>query len=120
MRTAYRGELVGMPEGKLAQENPQRRGRIHLVEHPGSAAGAQHIGIVDAIRAAHHAGDDRGQLAGRVDRPGLHPRGRQVNMLADQFRKTGLLSQFQHRHQPGRRHQILLVEHRRPDCERIG
>ncbi len=35
-------------------------------------------------------------------------------------RKTGLLSQFQHRHQPGRRHQILLVKHRRPGGERIG
>ena len=44
---------------------------------------------------------------------------RQVHMLADQLRKPGLLSQFQHRHQTRRRHQILLVEHRRPDRERM-
>ena len=43
MRAGHRGELVGMPEGELAQEDPQRRGRIHLVEHPWCAAGAQHV-----------------------------------------------------------------------------
>jgi hypothetical protein len=41
----------------------------------------------------------------------------QVDVLADQTRKTGLLSQFHDRHQASRRHQIRLVEHRRPDCE---
>jgi hypothetical protein len=35
-------------------------------------------------------------------------------------RKIGLLSQFQHRHQIGRRHQILLVKHRRPGGECTG
>jgi len=34
MRSTYRGELVGVSEGELAQEDPQCRGRIHLVEHP--------------------------------------------------------------------------------------
>ena len=52
--------------------------------------------------------------------PGGHPRAGQVDMLADQPRKTGLLSQFQHRHQTSRRHQIRLVKHRRPDCERYA
>ena len=51
--------------------------------------------------------------------PGPHPRARQLDMLADQPRKTGLLSQFQHRHQTRGRHQILLVEHRRPGGERM-
>ena len=52
------GELVSMPEGELAQEDPQRGGRIHLAEHPGCAAGAQHVDIIDALRAARHARDD--------------------------------------------------------------
>ena len=34
----------------------------------GRAAGAQHVRIVDAVCAAHHARDDRGQLPGRVHR----------------------------------------------------
>ena len=48
--------------------------------------------------------------------PGPHPRAGQVDMLADQPRKTGLLSQFHDRHQTSRRHQVLLVEHRGLDC----
>ena len=35
-------------------------------------------------------------------------------------RKTGLLSQFQHRHQARGRHEILLVEHRGLGGERVG
>jgi len=57
---ARSGAQRDVPLVYFTDENPQRRGRIHLVEHPGCAAGAQHIGIADAIRAAHHAGDDRG------------------------------------------------------------
>jgi len=36
-----------------------------------------------------------------------------------EHQRAVLLSQFQHRHQPRRRHQILLVKHRRPGGERI-
>jgi hypothetical protein len=36
------------PEAELAQEDTQRRGCVHLVEHPRRAAGAQHVHIVDA------------------------------------------------------------------------
>jgi hypothetical protein len=98
---------------------PSVDGDVHLVEHPGCAAGAQHVDVVDAVRPAGHRADDRGQLADRVHLAGGHTRGRQVHMLADQFRKPGLLSQFQHRHQPGGRHQIPFVEHRRVDGEGI-
>ena len=51
MLAGHRGELVGVAEGELAQQDPQRRGRVYLVEHPGRAAGAQHVHIVDAVRA---------------------------------------------------------------------
>jgi hypothetical protein len=119
MRASHRGELVGMPEAELAQQDPHRRGRVHLAEHPRRAAGAQQVRIIDAVRAAHHASDEGGQLPGRVNRPGPHPRAGQVDVLADQPRKTGLLSQFQHQNQTRGRHQILLVEDRRPDGERM-
>jgi hypothetical protein len=87
----------------LACPKLNSRGKIPTVEGAytsPNARGVQHVHIVDAVRAAHHARDDRGQLAGRVDRARGHPRARQLDMLADQSRKTGLLSQFQHRHQP--------------------
>jgi hypothetical protein len=58
--STYRGELVGVAEGELAQEASQYRGRSHLVEHPGCAAGIQHVAVIDAVCAAHHRGDDRG------------------------------------------------------------
>ena len=38
--------------------------------------------------------------------PDPHPCARKLHMFADQLRKTGLLSQFQHRHQSRRRHQF--------------
>ena len=106
MLAGHRGELVGMPEGELAQEDPQCRGRIHLIEDPGRAAGAQHVHIIDAVRAAQHATDNRGQLPGRIDRARGHPGAGQIDILADQPRKTGLLSQFHDRHQTSCRHQI--------------
>ena len=43
----------------------------------------------------------------------------QLHMFADQLRKTGLLSQFQHRHQSRRRHQIPFIKHRRVDRKRM-
>jgi hypothetical protein len=92
----------------------------NLLRAAGTLAGTQYVDVIDAVRAAGHRGDDRGQLADRVDRPGGHPCRRQIHMLGDQLRKPGLLSQFQHRHQPGSRHQIPFVKHRRPDGERIG
>ena len=51
--------------------------------------------------------------------PDAHPRAGQLDVLADQPRKTGLLSQFQYRHQTSRRHQIPLVEHSGLDAERM-
>ena len=51
--------------------------------------------------------------------PDATRRAGQLDVLADQPRKPGLLSQFQHRHQARRRHQILLVEHGGLGGERV-
>jgi len=43
-------QLADVPEGKRAQERPQRRGGHHPVaEHLGSGSGAQHVGVIDAV-----------------------------------------------------------------------
>ena len=69
MLARHRGDLVGVPEGELAQEDPQCRGGIHLVEYPWCATGTQHARIIDAVRAAGHRSDNRRQLPDRVPAP---------------------------------------------------
>ena len=41
MLAGHRGQLVGMPEGELAQEDPQHGRGVHLVEHPRCPTGAR-------------------------------------------------------------------------------
>nr|WP_230990379.1 hypothetical protein [Rhodococcus oxybenzonivorans] len=108
-----------MPEGELAQEDPQRRRRIHLVEENRGTAGADRVHIVDAVRSGEHPADDRGQFPHRVRRTRGHPRGGEVDMAVDQLRQSGLLAQFEDRNQPGRGHEIVFVEHRGPSRERV-
>jgi hypothetical protein len=44
-----------MPEGECAQERPQRRrGHDPVAEHLRGLAGAQHVGVVDAVAAGRH------------------------------------------------------------------
>ena len=50
--------------------------------------------------------------AGLAD-PDLILGARDVNLLGQQLRQPGLLGQRHHRHQPGARHEIVLIEHRR-------
>ena len=52
-----RGHLLGMPETELAQEDSQRRGRIHLAEHRCRATGTQQVGVIDVITTAQHRPD---------------------------------------------------------------
>jgi hypothetical protein len=53
----------------------------------GVPPGAQQVHVIDAVRAAHHARNDRGQLPGRVHRTRRHPAAGQVDTLADQTAK---------------------------------
>jgi hypothetical protein len=73
---------------------------------PAHAAVPQQTHVLDAVRAGHHARDQRGNL-----RPGvcaLVRRHRQL--LIDQPAQPDPISQPQHRHQATGRHEILLVE----------
>jgi hypothetical protein len=68
MLARHRGELVSVPEGELAQEDPQRGGRIHLVEYPRGAAGASTL--TSSMLSAPHMipAMIEGQLASRAHR----------------------------------------------------
>ena len=100
--------------GELAQELPQRGRRIHPAEQPRHPAGADHVQVVDAVRAGHHPGDDRGQLARRVHPRRRDPPRRQRHPPRDQLRQPGLLRQRHRRHQTRAGHQVRIIEDRRP------
>ena len=60
-------ELTHMPEGKAAQERPERRGRQHAVaEHAACLARAQHVAVVDRVRAEQHRVHEREHLRARA------------------------------------------------------
>ena len=66
----HTGELAGVAEGELPQQDPRCRRGLHTREDLPHPAGAGNVQVVDAVRAGDHSGDDRGQLPGRVRSPG--------------------------------------------------
>jgi len=106
----HRFELAGMTEAELPQQRPQGRGRVHPVEQDGHPTRAQHIEVIDAVRAGAHSGDHAQQLGHRVRRPRPNPRRLDRHLLGDDLRQPGLLGQPEHRHQPRERHEIVLIE----------
>ena len=77
----HRLELTGMTEGELPQQRAQRGGRVDPVEQDWHPARAQHIQVVDAVRAGAHSPDHAQQLRYRVRRPGTDPRGCWLTLL---------------------------------------
>jgi site-specific DNA recombinase len=98
---------------QLAQELAQRRAGINLTEQPRHATSPDHVQILDTIRARSHPRGDRGQLPNRVDPRRLDLRDFERHLLTDQLRQARPLCQRQHRHQPGTRHQRVVIKNRR-------
>ena len=69
---------------------------------------------------AHMPATSGRQLRRRIGRPRLDPRHRDADLLVKQTPQAGLLGQSHHRHQPGARHEMILIEHRRIGCEPMG
>ena len=107
MRSGHRSQLVGMAEGELAQKIPNVDGAYTSSNTRGVPPARSTL--ASSMLSAPHiiTGDDRGQFAGRVDRPGFHPGRRQLHMSRS-TPKTRLLSQFQHRHQSRAAPHILI------------
>jgi hypothetical protein len=96
-----------------SQERAQRRRRIHPTKQAGHPAMADHIQIVDAVRARNHACDDRGDLARWVSTRRHDRRIVDHHMLIHQARQPRRLGQTHHRDQARARHEILVIE---PHC----
>jgi hypothetical protein len=117
----HRRQLQRVAVGELAQELPECRGRVHTGEQSLHPTRTDHVQVVDAVGATRHPGNDRRQLADRVHPSGLDLRRLRVDphLLLDQLRQPGTLGQLQHRRQPGKRHEVVFVEHRRRTRPRI-
>jgi hypothetical protein len=98
---------VAAPPESAAGTSPTSTARTPA-EQPAHPAVAQHIQILDAVRAGRHPGHDRRRLATPVGP------GRQVRTYppGHQACQVDLLGQPHHRHQPGTLHQIRIIEDR--------
>jgi hypothetical protein len=102
-------ELAHVPEGERAQERAKRgRGGNPAPEQPAGATGAQHVTVVDAVRAEHHRVDQRQQLAARVRRP--RPVAPQPHQIACQRLDTEPLGERRDDHHASPRDRSLIVE----------
>jgi hypothetical protein len=79
----HRFQLAGMPEAELAQQHPQRGGRVDTVEQDRHPTRAQHVQVLDAVRAGAHPGDHAKQLRCQVGRARLDPRRRDRHLPGD-------------------------------------
>jgi hypothetical protein len=68
VRPGRRGELFGVTEGELPQQDPQGRGGIDPVEQRGHPTAADHFQVIDAVCPSGHPGDDTRQFPRRIHR----------------------------------------------------
>jgi hypothetical protein len=108
----HRLQLAGMAEGELSQQRSHSRRCVHTVEERRHSPRSQNVDVINAVRASAHPRDERGKFRGRIGRPGPDPRLGDVDLVGQQSRKPGLGGQRHHRHQPGTRHEMIVIEHR--------
>lgn len=104
-----------MAEGERSQERPQRRGREGVLENPAHPAVAEQGHVIDAVRTRDHPGHQRTDLQARV----RALVGRDAQVLAAQHSQTCRITQSEHGNQPGRRHQIRVIEDHRRRARRV-
>jgi hypothetical protein len=105
-----------MTEGEPAQEGAQRRRCADVVEDTAHAAVAQQVHVVDRVRARDHPRDQGEDLRGRV-RGAFPGQGETFNQQRCQ---AAPVRERHHRHQPGTRHEIGIVEPRRDRAASVG
>ena len=108
-------QLADVAPPETAQEGTQGGGRLdHAAERASRPAGAQHVGVVNAV-AARQRGCHQGQhLVARVRPP---RRIAQVEVMVNQFTQTQALGEGDRKEQPGIGHQAVVVE---GDLDAVG
>ena len=97
-----------MAPPETAQEGTQGGGRLdHAADGASRPAGAQHVGVVNAV-AARQRGCHQGQhLVSRIRPP---RRISEVNVVVDEFTQTQVLGQGDRKEQPSIGHQAVVVK----------
>ena len=105
---AHPVQLADVAPPEAAQEGSQGgRGLDHAADGAGRPAGAQHVGVVDAVAAGQGGSHQRHQLvAGVGPARGIA----QVQVLLYQLRQAQVQGQGGRKDQPGVGHQAVVVE----------
>ena len=103
------------PHRKLRRKVPRVDGALTMQPMaPGRPAGAQHIGVVNAVATGQRGGHQGQHLVPRVRPP---RRISQVNVIADEFTQAQALGEGDRKDQPGIAHQAVVVE---GDSDAVG
>ncbi len=104
-----------MAPPEAAQEGAQGGRRLdHAADGASRPAGAQHIGVVNAVATGQRGGHQGQHLVPRVRPP---RRISQVNVIADEFTQAQALGEGDRKDQPGIAHQAVVVE---GDSDAVG
>ena len=112
---AHPVQLTDVAPPEAAQEGAQGGRRLdHAADGASRPAGAQHVGVVDAVATGQRRGHQGQHLVPRVRPP---RRISQVNVVADEFPQTQALGEGDRKDQPGIAHQAVVVE---GDSDAVG
>jgi hypothetical protein len=103
---AHRDIKPGNLMVRAGQLRPQRGRRPDTAEQRAHRTMPQQVHVIDRIRPGGHPGHQAPDLQVRVN-AALAAR---PDVLRDQIRQPGTLRERHHRHQPGVRHQIRVIE----------
>ena len=104
-----------MAPPKAAQERPQRGWRLdHAADGAGRPAGAQHVGVVNAVAPSQRRRNQGQHLVSGVRPP---RRSSEVNVTVDAFTHTQELGEGYRKEQPSIGHQAVVVE---GDLDAVG
>ena len=97
-----------MAPPEAPQEGSQRGWRLDYASDGASRpAGAQHVGVVNAVAARQRRGYQGQHLVSRIRPP---RRISEVNVVVDEFTQTQVLGEGDREEQPGIGHQAVVVE----------
>ena len=116
---AHPVQLADMPPPETAQEGAQGRGRLdHTAQGAGGPAGAQRIGVVDAVAAGQRRCHQRHHLVAGVGSAwGSAWGSAQVQVPVNQLGKAEVQGQGGGKNQPGIVDQAVVVE---GDVDAVG
>ena len=112
---AHPVQLTDVAPAEAAQECAQGGRRFdHAAESPGRPAGAQHVGVVNAVAAGQRGGHQGNYLVPRIRPP---RRISQVNVAVNELAQAQVLDESDRKEQPGIGHQAVVIE---GDSDAVG